>query len=260
MFKPFKQLLLSLLLAWGLSAPSHAVLQASDVLSRARTFIKDQSTVNNRQYFTDAVLLQFASDGQREANAQNWLLQSSFTITLIAGQSEYAVPADFMFVNRAWYQVPSGQPWQKLPASSYNDMDARYPGWQSANGGPPLVYFIDQSSQAVYFGVYPAPAASSTGTITVQYLQSVSDLSSTSQTPFNGWLVMQPYVSALSYYVTYRCWLTLEEPDLAKGYLDYWITFLQIMRQGLARQPDFNPPAAGFRGSGSPNGQGGLGN
>lgn len=235
---------------------SWATLSASDILSRARTFIKDQSTAANRQQFSDAQLLQFASDGQREANAQNWLLQSSTTITLVGGTTEYALPSDFMFPNRVWYQQP-GQPSSKLPASSMNDLDARTPGWITVSGVP-LAYYIDMSTGTVYMGFYPAPTTTSTGPVTVYYVQNPTDLTVTTQVPFNGWLALQPYVSALSYYVAYRAYLTEEETDLASPYLQYWVNFLGLMRQGINRQPDFNPPAGALRG-GNPTGMGGLG-
>lgn len=256
-----KRLLLALAVAVSVSGTSHATLAASDVLSRSRSLLKDASTNTNRQQFTDAQYLAWASDGQREANALNWLMQSSTTFNLVGGTTEYAMPSDFMFANRVWYQVPTSQPWQKLPASSFNDLDARYPGWQSVSGGPPLNYYIDMTTGTVYMGFYPAPATISTGPIIVYYVQNTQDLTTSNESalPFNGWLAMQPYVSALPYYVAYRAYLTLEEVDLAKEYLAYWSQFLLIMRQGLNRQPDFNPPAGGYRGSGSPNGMGGLG-
>ncbi len=253
-----KRLLLVTSFLVGISIPSQATLAASDVVSRARTFLKDSQTQPQRQQFTDAQLLQFASDGQREANAVNWLLQSSFTFSLVGGTTEYAMPADFMFPNRVWYQQP-GQPYTKLPATSFNDLDARSPGWVTVNGTP-LSYYIDMSTGTVYMGLYPAPVTSSTGPITVYYVQNTTDLSASNETavPFNGWLALQPYTSALAYYVAYRGYLTMEEPELANGYLTYWVNLLGIMRQGLNRQPDFNPPAGALRG-GNPVGMGGLG-
>jgi hypothetical protein len=255
-----KRLLLSLFLLGGLSRPSQAVLAASDLVSRVRTLLKDASTSANRQQFTDTQYLQWASDGQREANALNWLLQSSFSFVLQNSVQEYSVPTDFMFPNRVWANVPASQPWQKIPASSQNDLDARYPGWQTVTGGPPIAYFMDMSSNTVLLGFYPIPTIPSTGTVIVYYVQNPVDLlaSNESAIPFNGWLVLQPYVSALPYYMAYRAYLTLEETDLAQVYYKEWLNFLMVMRQGLNRQPDFNPAAGALR-SGSPSSQGGLG-
>lgn len=253
-----KKLLLCLLVVGGLTRNSWSALSASDLVSRARTLLKDTNTSANRQQFSDTQYLQWASDGQREANAQNWLLQSSFTFTLVGGTTEYAMPSDFMFPNRVWYSQPQ-QPLTKLPASSMNDLDARTPGWMNVSGVP-ISYYVDMSTGTVLLGFYPAPTTASTGPIIVYYVQNTQDFSPTNQTslPFNQWIALQPYVSALPYYMAYRAYLVLEEPEIAKGYLDYWVSFMMIMRQGVNRQPDFNPPAAGLR-SGNPTGMGGLG-
>lgn len=222
-------------------------LTASDVLTRARVYLRDQSTSPNRQQFPDATLLQFLSDGQREANAQNWLLQSSFTLTLVLGTTEYAAPNDFMAALRVWYQPP-GSAYIKLDATSFDQLDAQSAGWLNATG-PPTRYYIDRSTNIVNLGFFPAPSVSnSTGPVIVYYVQQPLDVTSTSQIPFNGNLQMQPYVSALSYYVAYRGFQTVEEQELANAYLQYWINFLAIMRQGIYKTPDYNPGFVGQRG------------
>lgn len=254
-----KKLLLSLFLIGVACGTSHATLAASDLISRVRTLVKDSATNSNRQQFSDTQYLQWASDGQREANAQNWLIQSSFTFTLVGGATEYVMPADFLFANRVWYQQPNNQPLMKLPASSMNDLDARTPGWINVSGIP-ISYYIDMSTGSVYMGFYPAPTTASTGPVIVYYVQNTQDMFSTNETaiPFNQWNALQPYVSALPYYMAYRAYLTLEETELAKEYLSYWVNFMLIMRQGINRQPDFNPPAGALRG-GNPMGMGSVG-
>jgi len=259
-FKCVRKLLLSLALALAVRVPCWGTLAASDLISRTRTLLKDASLTANRQQFSDAQYLAWASDGQREANALNWLLQSSVTITLTNNVQEYAMPADFMFANRVWANIPASQPWQKIPASSMNDLDARYPGWFNVTGGPPIAYFSDMSEGTVFLGFYPIPVNPSTGTVLIYYVQNTVDLSASNESaiPFNGWVVLQPYVSALTYYMAYRAYITLEETELAQVYYKEWINFLMVMRQGLNRQPDFNPAAGALR-SGSPNSQSGLG-
>lgn len=185
-------------------------------------------------------------------------MQSSYTFTLVGGTTEYAMPVDFLFANRVWYLQPS-QPYQKLPASSMNDLDARTPGWLNVSGVP-INYYMDMSTGTVYMGFYPAPTTTSTGPVIVYYVQNTADMTTSNQAalPFNSWNAMQPYTSALPYYMAYRAYLTLEEDDLANEYLKYWVNFLLIMRQGVNRQPDFNPPAGALRG-GNPTGMGSLG-
>lgn len=263
-----RRVLLGIILFLGVvQEPSWALLSASDLVGRARTLLKDTSVSANRQQFSDAQYLQWASDGQREANAQNWLLQSTTSFPLLAGVTNYVLPTDFMFPTRVLYQQP-GQPFVKLPATSLNDLDAKAPGWFNVSGTP-INYYLNAlyanypridlaSNQAEYIEFYPAPTTGSTGTVNVDYVQSVQDMTTTSQNPFNGVVQLQPYVSALPYYMAYRAYLVLEEDALAKEYLSYWGNFLLIMRQGVNRQPDFNPPAGALR-SGSPSSQGALG-
>jgi hypothetical protein len=223
-------------------------LTASDVLTRARVYLRDQSTSANRQQFPDATLLQFLSDGQREANAQNWLIQSSTTFSLVQGTTEYVMPNDFMATSRVWFFPPSGSSYIKLDQTSMDQLDAQSAGWTAATG-PPTRYYLDRSSQSIYLGFFPSPSVTnSTGPVIVYYIQQPTDVTSTSQIPFNGNLILQPYVSALSYYVTYRGFQTVEETDLAKEYLQYWINFLGLMRQGIYKTPDYNPGFVGQRG------------
>lgn len=224
-------------------------LTASDVLSRARVYLRDQSGTAARQQFSDTTLLQFLSDGQREANAQNWLLISSYTFTLTRGTTEYAAPADFMATYRVWYQPP-GSSFIKIDQTSMDQLDAQAAGWTSA-AGPPTKYYLDKSPGSGYvnLGFFPAPSVSnSTGPVIVYYVQQTADCATTSCTPFNGNLYLQPYVSSLAYYVAYRGFQSVEETELANTYLQYWASFLQLMHQGMGKMPDYNPGFVGQRG------------
>jgi len=244
-----KRLLLAVVCLGGLCISSQATtLVASDVLSRARVYLRDQSTAPNRQQFPDSTLLQFLSDGLREANAQNWLFISSVTINLVGGTTEYALPSDFMAVERAWYQQPN-QPYIKLIATSMDQLDAQSSGWTTANGIPTSYYLDKAPSSLINLGMYPAPITSSTGPILVYYRQQSQDVTSTSAPLFNGNLVYQPYASALAYYVAARGFMTVEETDLSDEYFKLWIAFLQLQHQGMGKTPDFNPGFVGQHGS-----------
>lgn len=243
-----KRLFVGVVVLWGALSPSWATtLTASDVLTRARVYLRDQSTSANRQQFPDATLLLFLSDGQREANAQNWLIQSSYTFTLVGGTTEYVMPTDFMATLRVW-EKPSTSGYLKLDQTSMDQLDAQSAGWTSASGQP-TKYYLDRSTQSVYLGFYPAPTTTSTGPVIVYYVQQTVDVSATSSVPFNSNIILQPYVSALAYYVAYRGFLSLEETELANAYLQYWVSFLGMMRQGTAKTPDFNPGFVGQHGS-----------
>lgn len=244
-----KKFLLWMLLAVSLGTPAWATsLSASDILARARVYLRDQSTSANRQQFPDATLLQFLSDGQREANAQNWLLTSSTTLTLTLGTTAYALPSDFIATVRVWLQPSGSSSYQKLDQTTFEQMDAQSVGWIGSKGTPSR-YYLDRSTTTTQIAFWPAPSVTgSTGPVIVYYIPQTQDVTATTAYPFNGQPQLQPYASALSYYVTYRGYMALEETELANLYLQYWINFLQIMRQGVTKMPDFNPGFVGNRG------------
>lgn len=216
-------------------------LQAGDITARARVYLKDQATAANRQQFPETTLLQFVSDGQREANAFAWLMQSSTTVTLVGGTTEYAMPTDFVFPARVTFNG------QKITQTSYDAQDSNSLGWQSVNGGVVQQYYINNYLPTPQMGFIPAPTVASTGTVIIQYVQQTQDITSDSQIPFNGWVTMTPYHEALVDYTVCRCWQVLEEIELAQPFCDRWNTFIGAMRSGQNKMPDFNPGAAGRR-------------
>lgn len=238
-----KRVLLSISFWIGLLGVSHA-MTASEILSRARINLKDQGTSSDRKSFTDATLLQYVSDGQREANSYAWLLIQRYTFTLTANTTEYALPSDFIASQRVLYR--RGTTWLKLEQTSFNQLDAESSGWMGISAGIPNKYYIYMTTTPV-IGFVPAPSSASTGTIQLDYVASTIDVTSTSDTPFNGFAILTPYHSALVYYVTCRGYQVLEEGELAQPYCDLWNQAIVTMMKGLLKQPDFNPGFGGRR-------------
>lgn len=222
-------------------APSLA-LTASEILARARVNIKDQSTtVNNRQQFSDALLLGFLNDGQREANNYAWLLQDIYRFDLSSGTREYSLPSDFLSTDRVLYNNI------KLTQTSLNELDAQNLGWLNATGTTPQKYYLYRTTNTL-MGFHPKPYGVFTSTtVTVYYIKQPIELTSVSQTPWNGWNVLSPYHTALVYYVSYRAFKVLEQTDLANMYYQEWALAIDTMRKGVYTMPDFNPPFIGQR-------------
>lgn len=234
-----KKRLLLTVLAILCVVPSFGALTAADILSRVRTNIKDQQTQSTRQTFSDSTLLSYLSDGVREANDFAWLLQTNYSFTLTGGTTEYSLPSDFVATQRVLFKNV------KLDATSLNQLDANSAGWKTVSGTP-INYYIYYTTSPV-IGFFPAPTTSSTGTVNVFYVEQPNELTATSQTILNGWPIFQPYYGYFADYVTYRCWMTLEETDLAQPYFQSWQNGLQMMKAGLNKQPDFNPGMEGRR-------------
>lgn len=241
-----KRLILASLIILGLSCPSWS-LTAADIITQVRVIIKDQSGNATRQYFPDSTLLLFMNDGQKEANQLAYIMQSSYTFSLTAGTTEYQMPSDY-FTSLQTY-VNTGTSFKKIDQTSFNQLDADNATWRSSPCGTAMKYYLDVSSQNIYMGIYPCVPTTPSETILTYYMQQLTDLTSTTQTPWNGKYQMYPYHSALIYYVTYRAYMTLEEPELANQYLGEWNQFLTTVRSGLNHMPDFNPGFGGTRAS-----------
>lgn len=234
-----KVVLLGLLFA--IVSPSHGMM-VSEILSRVRSNIKDQSTVvNNRQQFSDALLIQFLNDGQREANILAWLLQDQYTVTMASGTREYSLPIDFLATDRVLNNNV------KLQQTSLNELDAVTPGWLAATGSTPQKYYLYRTTSTV-IGFSPKPYGIFTSTsVVIFYIKQPVEVTSTSDTPWNGWASLTPYHTALVYYVTYRASRVLEDKEMGDAFYQEWTNAIEQMRHGIYSMPDFNPGFVGQR-------------
>lgn len=239
-----KRVLLALGLSVGLAGVSQAMTSA-EIISRARVYLKDQATSSTRQQFTDATLMTYISDGQREANSFAWLIQQRSTFTLTAGTTEYSLPTTFMATLRVMYRKGGTNPWIKLEQTSFSQLDADNGGWMTLSGTP-YKYYVYLATTPV-IGFMPAPVSTSTGTVQVDYIADTNDITATSDVPFNGYLILKPYHTALIYYVTCRGYITIEEYDMAQPFCEQWNSYIGTMKSGILKQPDFNPGFGGRR-------------
>ena len=238
MKRRFKLLITFGLLFYAVS-PSYSMTTA-EILARVRVNIKDQSTIYNRQRFTDATLINFLNDGQREGNILAWLLQDRITLPIVSGTQEYNLPADFLATDRVLFNNV------KLDQTSLSKLDTDTVGWAAATGAVPQKYYLYRATSTI-LGLVPKPLNPTILTLTVYYIKQPLEITSTSQTPWNGWNSLTPYHSALIYYVTYRAFRVMEEPTLADPYYQEWANSIEMMRKGVYTMPDFNPGFSGQR-------------
>lgn len=228
-----------LLLTWWLAIPSYA-LTAAEIIAQARVVLNDNSSDTGRQRFSDAQLLSFLNAGQRETNIlSGWVLRSSTTIALLGGTTEYSLPSDFL---TTWRVTLDGK---KLPETSFNELDSNSLGWNIAKGKPTKYYTYLKNTPVI--GFVPAPTVTSTGTVAVFYIQQPTEITSTSNSPWNGWIILAPYQSGLVYYVAYRGYLTLQEDKVAQQYFNEWTVYVNSMKEAILKMPDFNPGMTGTR-------------
>ena len=150
------------LAATALTSDGCFALTTAQVITRARSYLRDTSSDTTRQQFSDATLLGWVNDGTQEANSYSWVLRSSMTFTLAAATTEYALPDNFL---ATWRVEFSGR---KIDQTSINELDTLSIGWKSARG-PPQKYYL-YTSTATWIGFTPVPTSASTGTVAIYYM------------------------------------------------------------------------------------------
>lgn len=228
----------AILLTWCLAIPSFA-LTAAEIITQARALLNDTSSDTGRQRFSDAQLLMFINDGQREANIFSWVLKSSYTVALAGGTTEYALPSDFL---TTWRVTLDGH---KLDQTSFNELDANSAGWNLARGRPGKYYTYLKSTPVI--GFVPAPTSITTGTVVVYYVQQPTEITVTSNSPWNNWAILAPYHSGLIYYTAYRGYLSLLDTTTANAYFNEWTLYVNSLKEATLKMPDFNPGMTGAR-------------
>lgn len=128
-------------------------MNRSEVIELSRTRLDDtelpyQFSNNDLSSWVDEAVI----EASRRARL---LLDSSETIALSSGISEYDLPSGSIFIRRAKITTES----MPLAETSYRILDEDLPGWQDATGTP-SEYFTDMNTG--YFSVYPEPDASFT--------------------------------------------------------------------------------------------------
>lgn len=200
------------------------------ILSDCRTLVKDSGTRNR---FSDAQLTRFSNEGQKDVNSQIWPIQKATQFELVSGTTYYTAPTDFLHTLRVTRE------YQVIREQSLKSLDSKAE-WQNV-GGLPQNYFISFASRTL-IGFYPFPdSSSSTGTIRMDYIAQVTDLSSGSDTPFNAITELQPYGYLISFYCAYRASLIDGEIDMAQSYIAEYQRGLKRMSEDATARPAYNP-------------------
>lgn len=231
----------AILLTWWLVIPSYA-LTVREIIAEARVLLNDNSADTTRQRFSDAQLLAFINDGQREANVLSAPIEVTYGGPLVGGTTEYALPSDFLASVRVTLDG------KRIPQTSFNQLDADSPGWYLTRGKP-TKYFINPRTTAsgATIGFVPAPTTTSTGTYVIRYQQRATDVSNLDTEPWNTYNTFTSYHSALVYYAAYRGYMALLDDKIATMYFNEWTLYVNKMKETLLHQPDFNPGVTGQR-------------
>ncbi len=229
--------IVSLLLASGASA-----ITLSTLRSDCRVMIKDGGSTRNR--FSDAQLLRFLNEGQKDLVQYAKPIRKSTQFELVSGTTYYAAPSDFQAVIRLT------RSFQVLDEKSIQALDKQQE-WQRV-GGLPVSYFVNHSSRTL-IGFYPFPNSStSTGTIRMEYSAQATDLASDTDSIFNGIVELQPYGYLDAMYCAYRASLIDSQTAQAQAYYAEYRRGSDMLAGDAFSRPNYRPGAVGGSGAAPP--------
>lgn len=217
-----------------LAAPAQAIT-LSTARSDCRVLVQDTGTTRNR--FSDAQLLRFLNEGQKDLVQYAKPIRKSTQFELVSGTTYYSAPADFLVPIRVT------RSYQLLSEQSIQSLDKQI-SWQTVRGLP-ISYFVNHSSRTL-IGFYPFPdAATSTGTIRMEYSAQATDLSSDSDQPFNSVVELQPYGYLLPFYCAYRASLIDNDVTQAQAYYAEYKRGSDMLASDAFSRPNYRPSAVG---------------
>lgn len=232
-----KKLLFILLAFLTTCAPGYA-LTLSNIRTEIRRNVDD--TDSSRQRYTDAVILDYINEAQKEIVNTTWLSEEVTSYILSPLTTFYVLPTDAINVNRIDFDDKNRNS-ITLERVTLAGLE-RNPNWRK-DTGQPIQYYVDESSTTneLIITYIPIPTVSSTGTVRIRYYSQVTDLASDSEVPFNGKRHLYPYHFSVVYHVTMR--LKAREKKLNESllYQGYYKKSIGILNERIKSIPDYSP-------------------
>lgn len=248
MSKHLKRALFACLLcfAW---VPVHA-LTLAQIKTEVRRALRDNPSDTARQRYSDAVLLDFINQAQREVVNVSWLAEKTTSYVLSAGASYYQLPEEFLAVSQVYFRNTQNQTFE-LEELSQKALYDQMPDWDRQQGEP-VQYWVSQATATstlnpttMRISYIPIPTRTSTGTVTLWFLHQTADLSSDTDIPFEARRHLYPYHLTLVYHVVMRIKIIEGKIDEATTYQTLYANEIGIMKDRLGRAPNYTPGMIG---------------
>lgn len=236
-----KALFIFLLVAFPFPFYCHA-LTLSDLRTELRRILKDSDST--RRQWTDAQLLSYLNEAQRDIVNATWLVQESTSRVLDQLTTYYTLTNDVIAVIGIEFKNSQGNVID-LDETTYDKLQADNPNWRNFNGAP-VEYFIDQATTTnqLIVSYIPIPTRSSTGTVTVRYASQVDDLSADSDVPFNGRRELYLHHTTLVYHAAMKILGIMKKFNEALFYGQLYQNSVMFIKDKANAKPNYRP---GFR-------------
>lgn len=152
----------------------------------------------NHNQWTGAQKQDKIQEAQEQFVEDTQALTDTQLFSVVAGTSTYALSTDTLDIIRVGVNGVKKRRLGKF------DIDLLIGGDWSSNTGPTESYYVDYTSTNKNLTLYPIPteAVSGTNNLVVEYVKVPPEMTSDSDQPLNSQVLLQPYLTALSYYAS----------------------------------------------------------
>lgn len=219
-------------------------LTLADIKVQVRRLVDDKS--NPQVRFTDAEILSFVNEAQREIVNQTWCLSNRTSQALTARTTYYELPTDLIAIEHVDF-IDSSNHVRELTEISEKAARQDNPDYERIVG-PPMQYFVRGSTSSTSYSTQiaflPIPSTSTAlGTARIDYINMASDLSASTDVPFDGIRDLYPYHYAIVYSVTAKLKAIKGDPSATQD-LAMAQAYVKLMMDRLGQMPNYAP---GFR-------------
>lgn len=131
-------------------------MNVGDIKRRATNMLGDDAKL----VFEDADLLDYINDAQVDLARKTDILRGTSTINVVTGTESYALPIDFIEIQRVTYLGA------KLRKTTWQEIDLFDPDKDMPGGGGVPTHY---HREGILIYLYPVPSASATGALKVYY-------------------------------------------------------------------------------------------
>ena len=221
---------------------SGAVVHAL-TLSQIRTDVRRnlRDTDATRQRYTDAVLLDFINEAQREVVNATWLVEETSSYILTPFTTFYILPNKVIAVTHAEFKN-RGNSTTPLIEKTRKGLGSDNPDWKRGSGEP-SEYFIDISSDSdqLTISYIPIPIVTSTGTVTLWFVVQIDDLAADGDVPFNGKRALYTHHNCLTFWATARIKAIERKVDESTFYFQLFGNCVEVTRNKANARPNYTP-------------------
>ena len=237
--KRLNKFLFLLAFSFGLFYGSAQAQTLSQIRTEVRRNLRD--TDSTRQRYTDALLLDFINEAQREIVNATWLGEKTSSYILTPLTTFYSLPTDLIVITNVDFKDKQNTT-LPLTEMTLKGLNSENPDWRRTVGTP-LDYYVDKAttSNQLVISYIPIPTTQSTGTVTVRYYYQVPDLAADADVPFDGKRHLYFYHQVIVYHATMRLKMIEKKIEEANFYATMYGNYLKIIRERLGDIPNYNP-------------------